>query len=39
MRRIQEWASEREVRRGIEAVVLISLTYAMPPGYYLKYFK
>jgi ribose 5-phosphate isomerase len=23
MRRIQEWASEREVRRGIEAVVLI----------------
>jgi hypothetical protein len=37
---MQEWASEREVRRGIEAVVvLISLTYAMPPGYYLKYFK
>ncbi len=23
MRRIQEWASEREVRRGIEAVVLV----------------
>ena len=31
MRRIQEWASEREVRRGIKAVlVLISLAYAMP---------